>query len=437
MTTATAITKRSPIQRIEGAEVTTQIVFGRGEDGEQIGMLVKSDRRGKARIAIRNVRLTFGRKELYSFKRDANDESDPGYADPNVSAVGYDRLNEFAGILMDTPETQLDDNNRVIANPQMIREPGTGNLQAVRVMMRGIGVSQSGNVVTHRCSKYFSLTSYLGELLLAKWKGYKDGDQPKGWGTLRVRDKIDPKEMADGTKCAIAIPPNLALIVDLTHTAVHRILGEFVTLEKFALDRAQTMCRRNLLKRFFGVTKPRISRGADGLHFYFVPVTCLIRHNEDYADMAAAIQQVQDGVVFTEEGPQEVEETPIQYDNRTSAEDAHDELDGDDEFSPQEDPEPDDGGTGPSPAEESREDTAARAANLRGTVKMIAEQLAASGAEHVKTIQKIYADHKMRSYVDVDQCGDLAKLTSLVDAFTAARRAANRKDKGGQGSLLS
>lgn len=337
-----------------------------------------------------------------------------------ISALGYDKMNQWANVAIYHPETLTLGDGSTHANPHLHKVGST--IEYVRVRLRGLGLSPLGNVIMHDCTLNFDLLSYMAESLLAKWKGYGDG-APKEWGKLYDADNVPDEVRKDGQCREFPCGSGLVLSVQLNHSEVAKLVHDGVQLVKKAIERAQTMCRRNLLRRFFAAVEPVNYKGRMG-----VWVTTWTQVARDFAEMSDLMNGAESGSVSVN-GQQRDVEAHVDVDHVTEPDEENEaEFAADMEPGEVSDEDPADSGVEPvAPAQSGIPD-----------VKDLRAKVRAKYAELVKLTNATKANGAMEAsgfngLQDVADCQSPTELGFALDSLNAS--ISEHKPKSEQGSL--
>jgi hypothetical protein len=190
---------------------------------------------GLVRSIFATIQLTEERGEMCSIK---------GVACP--TAAGYQRMNAIVGISFYSPDTLRGDDGRLAPNP-MFRRAENGTTQSVTVRKLGMGRNAAGNLTIRDLTICYDLEAYRARDLYSKWRrGGKSAD----WGKLVPTDA--PAE--DG-RLAVPINGQLALSVSLASPDVLDAVADDMHRRQFVERLANTICERNLLKAFTGISR--------------------------------------------------------------------------------------------------------------------------------------------------------------------------------------
>ena len=263
-------------------------LFPATEDGGEPTMgIVKHSRHGLIRNVLTRIRLRPEADEVWHMNRwnPSTRQQEPVYG---ITAVGYDRLNQHAGVSFVTPETLVDDDGTHKPNPFLARDPKTREILYVRLRLVGIGRNSLGNLMAHDYTLSYDLNTYLSQDLWSKFTGRKS-DAVKDWGRV-VAGGTDPK--CEPHEKAYNIPAGVTLVVDLSHKDVLAILSEHISRQKFAERNAATICRRNVLKKFIGAT--RLDRT------FTVPVVAWAQADRDLVELGDMVSRANTGEVMVD-----------------------------------------------------------------------------------------------------------------------------------------
>jgi len=174
-----------------------------------------------------------------------------------ITASGYDRCNQFAGVSFVTPPSIQDERGNATGNPYILRKPGGTEIEYVKVRMVGIGRSALGNLIAHDVTLVYNLGTYWAQDLMSKWTrtGRDSSATGKKWGNLLPTGSKPDKECDPSVWLGVVMPAGVTLWCDLRDPEVVTCLTEHINRQKFAERNALTICRRNILKRFIAASK--------------------------------------------------------------------------------------------------------------------------------------------------------------------------------------
>lgn len=203
---------------------------------------------------IRNVttkmELATERGELYGMTVKSGEQ----YVKRNViTAAGFYKMNQNAGISFISPPTIVDDNGKEVGNPYPCPTEDKKEVKYVKVRRIGIGRNSVGNLVAIDYTLTYDMSLYRAEAFLSKWKGTHRSSSFQSWGELYSTDNI-PKKALEGARKVIDCPGGVSLVVDLTNRDVINLICDHVNRQKFAERNAITICERNILKKFFATS---------------------------------------------------------------------------------------------------------------------------------------------------------------------------------------
>ena len=198
-----------------------QIFVRRGADGEV--------------QAVRGMMtLSSVRKEIYAITK-----ADKQHGNYNVTADGYRRLNQIAGVNIVTPATLKLPNGKEVVNPYMVRE-GDRTI-GIWVKKVAIGLSPLGTIVRVDATLYFDLTVYFLQDIASKINFYKNA------GDIVLETSLT----AEDRKKFMILPWSYGLVLkaDPAHEEIRKTISTQIQREKFAERIATTICERNVLKK--------------------------------------------------------------------------------------------------------------------------------------------------------------------------------------------
>ncbi len=264
------------------------------EGGPPVNCIVRYTASGALRAVSVPMRMDPSKGETFGLSAKVGDDWTTVHS---LTALAYDKLNTVAGVTFFTlPERLIDNDGKERPNP-WIEQDKHGAIHFVRVAQVGFGRSATGNLVAHALSVTFDLRTYLAQDLWSKWQGKKgyDGGRDKTrakaavaskeWGVLTPQSQ--EKAPNETHTLPFHIPAGVILWCDYTHPEVQNIIGEHINRQKFAERNAITICRRNILKKIFGVS--RLDKTMT------VQVTGFIQEDRDLVAMGRAVAAAQAG----------------------------------------------------------------------------------------------------------------------------------------------
>jgi hypothetical protein len=237
------------------------------------------------------IRSVFARVELHeslghTYRMSSKNPDTGNYEDRNIiTAAGYDKLNQFAGVNRIKPQTLIDDNGDTRPNPYMVRD-GVG-IQIVVVRLIGIWRNPIGNLVCLDYTLHYDLRTYFTQDMMSKWMGYGKKASSKPWGTPFDLGKT-PDDTFTNQK-VVPMPSGFELAIDLSNREVMTIMAEHINRQRFAERNAQTICWRNILKSFFAAAKLDRSN--------CVSIVTWKQTDKDFDELRGAVEDANDGRV--------------------------------------------------------------------------------------------------------------------------------------------
>ena len=245
--TETAITKRP----VRDGETMLAMLPGSDPDKPVLGM-IKATPDGVIQKVMTKVPLRADRDETWEMDTWDAKMRTRGKKTA-ITAPGYHRLNQFANVSLITPDTLVNERGDVVSNPYFER----AGLDLRAVVIRKIGVGRAvatGQPMRVDYTLRYDLHMYFMQDVWAKWSPRKADAAVKSWGqALRI---VPDEIQKDPTKLILDGPAGLFLIVDLTNKEVLGLFHEHLSRQKFAERNAQTICERNIIKRFVASVVP-------------------------------------------------------------------------------------------------------------------------------------------------------------------------------------
>lgn len=414
MTALATTTARGPSQLGRG-QTAVAIFPPDREGGPPITALVKQTGNGLVRNTLARIRLDPDKAETWSL-RAWNPSTKQYERKQSITATGYNKINQFLGVSFFTPERIIDDDGRVTSNPYFHRDEH-GEIVFVKVRMIGLGRNATGNLVAHDLTVTYNLRTYFAQDLYSKWTGKKD-EATRDWGVLMPMQFAKP----DSTHLVVPIAGGSALVVDLKSKDVVYALGEHLNRQKFAERNAQTICQRNILKKFTGLQVVTDN---------FVSVVSWVQPDRDFITIGRKVSEAQEGRIIIDDEPVDLQREAATVEDKEDVDEA---LGGDfDDDMP-----PPDEGPG-----ENNDVPGSVAASSPAPTKPQAPQQSEAAQELVTKIRDV-CEHLDGNAVDtvVNQLGydewrqlaaevDVAKLQAALAEFKRAsapqQQAANRQ----------
>lgn len=247
-------------------------------DGES-ATLVKFTKTGAVRALRTMVRLNPDAGHVYEMN-----------GKQLITAAGYDYLNNALGVTFFMPPTVTGEDGSEHCNPYVIRDKHD-NVLRIKIRCVGVGRNATGNWVAQDSTLYYDLVPMMAQDVLSKWKPY--GQEPKDWGTLYDCETV-PQEVIDDPKIkCLAIPGGYVLACKLSGEMLEVVSGHAHRV-RFATRNAETIVKRNILKRFMGLAQ--LDDNQDG--WCTVPVMAWPQADrETIEEVERLVQRAQDGIV--------------------------------------------------------------------------------------------------------------------------------------------
>ncbi len=223
---------------------------------------VRRDSKGRIRLIRGEVLLSAARGEVYGMNV-WDQEAKQKRLSWQITAPGYYRLNQVAGVTIVTPPTVYVEGEEK-HNPYKRRDPETGQLVSVVVRKIALGRGPTGNLVAVDQTLELEPLAYLvRDLEVLKNKAPKD-----------IRDMLRSEFEAErkrGDLPGWAFFPVLNTGVDvvgvaakLSNAEVAKKLKDYQELVLFAERRAVTICERNALKRHPAIAAQTVTVDKNG-----------------------------------------------------------------------------------------------------------------------------------------------------------------------------
>jgi len=152
------------------------------------------------------------------------------YGRPCITAKGYAKLNQVAGISILSPQMIGDK-----ANPIIEYEDGSPSRVTTRKI--GVGYSPIGSLCVIDETVNFDMNSYLRQQAFKKWQEFQN------IGKLVSKPKGDLEN-----KTFIPLIGSNGLLLDMYHEESQKLISDHLGRQKFAARIASAIARRNCLK---------------------------------------------------------------------------------------------------------------------------------------------------------------------------------------------
>lgn len=420
-----------------GNIVRAKVASFRDDNGQVGNTIVKFDRiRGEIRSMLTDVPLSEKKGELYGMPCKVGEHPDGkaiwGKA-IRLTALGYDKLNQFAGVLRHDPETIRLSDGEVKRNPYI---HFVNDLPLyVEVLCMGAGRNSVGNMVLITNTLHFDLRGYFARDVYAKWFNKKSG-VGASWGKVFQACRVPDDLLKDPTKYVVTMPTGMVLVCEINSGEFLKVMQEQNERVRFAERTAQSICWRNVLKKYFGVTTPneRYDRENNFLGYY-VPVVSWPMLDRDYAAAAELVAEAKTGTVIAEGDGDAPAKTAVTVDETRDVVDDPEDVDADLAAE-------NDGEREPIETESAEPESVApkQAAEPEGDpLKSMRERLREL-AEKVGNYAPVIFNNRglVGGWADVLACESAAKLQILIDDMEGQLKSKGRKRSSGdgQGNLI-
>lgn len=295
----------NPSTQIQQRAVTPgamQLASYTDAQGRPVTQMVKVTQNGTVQAIQSTVSLSIARGEIYMMRGNVGGQ----WVDkPSMTALAYDKMNQFAGVSIHQPDTLMMDDGAIRPNPYLHFDEHH-NLMFVKIRLMGLWRNNVGNLVLRDNTLQYDVQTYLARDAWSKWTG-KKSESVKDWGKSFPIGQVPDEYAADPRWLKIKAPIGVVLCCDMQHKDVISLLGEQLQRVTFAERIAQTICRRNLLKQFFGVVSP-----AQHGNQYSVSVVSWSMPDRNLSQMADAVRNVREGKIVMDGEVVEVQATESQ-----------------------------------------------------------------------------------------------------------------------------
>lgn len=168
-----------------------------------------------------------------------------------ITAAGYDYINAGLGVTFYTPERVTGEDGAQHCNPYVHRDDHD-NVKRICVRCVGIGRNGIGNWMAIDSTLHYDLGPMLAQDVLAKWR--PKGQKERNWGIPYSPENIPEDVRNDPKRKTITMPGGWLLSVELGGEVIG-VLAEHANRVRFATRNAETIVKRNILKKFIGRAK--------------------------------------------------------------------------------------------------------------------------------------------------------------------------------------
>jgi len=177
------------------------------------------------------INLSLARKQLVQIK-----------GTMTITATGYDRLNQVAGLSLVLPkQIQVPGHNGMQTNPFFVINETTGAIKFVMAKMSAVGYSPIGSMCVVDQTLLFDLGAYFKMDAMAKLK------YNKGMGKIVNKLTQTKEELAAGIFLPI-LDENFGIWLDAAHEEFIKLMSEHQQRQRFAERIALGILKRNCLR---------------------------------------------------------------------------------------------------------------------------------------------------------------------------------------------
>lgn len=300
-----------------------------------------------------------------------------------ISASGFAFLNRWAGVGFVAPDTLIDSDGKTVGNPDVKRD--RGNIRHTRVRRVGIGRTPSGNLRAIDLTLSYDVEAYFYNDIYSEYQSKKNT-----WGKV-LNSAAAEKLIAEHDDWAIAyIGPGLALAYLVTESCVRDKIKENRQRALFGDRLATSICERNILKRYFGLSTIENDNRSNT-----IPVVCWTQKDLDWSKIIKAVNKT--GTATLDLDGETVE---VEYEHDIASQDdiqAADESEVD--ITPQ--------------ADELRDRTVKSAEQLRSQIRILVKSI---GQE--RALAKSQQVTQIKSLAELAGCEDTEKLCRILNALS-------------------
>ena len=153
-----------------------------------------------------------------------------------ITAKGYYKANQIAGISIITPEKLTLPDGNMVVNPYPIIDPESSTISKVWVKKIAIGFSPTGNLVISSATLLYDVTMYFIQDLVKRVKNNS------GVGKICLEANLTDEEKNRGG--FYKIEGILGVWVDYSHKETFKAIENFIQKKLFAERNAQSICER-------------------------------------------------------------------------------------------------------------------------------------------------------------------------------------------------
>jgi len=282
----------------------------------------KQTANGAVKMIRKKVKLDAAKGHWYWRKvanADAQGDTDKFVERKVPTAAGLEFLNRSLGISFVTPDKILSSEGVEVGNPCEKKNPN-GTVDSIRIRLIGMGRGATGNLTVFDLTFIYNFTAYFASDIFNKWTystGYGNNRKQvvKPWG------RLVNSELAEATDKKVLLPVSygISLQIDLENLELFAIYQSHMEHQKYAMRRAITMARRNIIKTMAGIT----FLDDDST----IEITCWPEADRDLRSLLQSIADSKDGKVKI--GDEEVQ--VVREEKQADEEDADPSIDDDSE----------------------------------------------------------------------------------------------------------
>lgn len=158
-----------------------------------------------------------------------------------VTAKGYYKANQIAGVSIVTPEKLTLPEGTVVVNPYPIIDAESGTISKVWVKKLAIGYSPTGNLVLSSATLLYDVNMYFIQDLIKKVKVNAQ------MGRVCLEQSLTEEERKNGG--FYKIEGQFGIWVDYNHKETFKAIETFIQKKLFAERNAQSICERLALSK--------------------------------------------------------------------------------------------------------------------------------------------------------------------------------------------
>lgn len=174
----------------------------------------------------------------------------------NITAAGYDYINQVLGVTLFTPETTTGEDGQPHCNPYVIRDEHDV-IKRIKIQVIGFARNAVGNWMGIASTLYYDLEPCFAQDVLKKWR--PKAGVTRDWGVLYSAENVPEEVKKDPHKKCIKIPGGYVLACEFRGEFLD-VVSEHSHRVRFATRIAETIVKRRILTSFIGRRKPTINK---------------------------------------------------------------------------------------------------------------------------------------------------------------------------------